>query len=69
MIIVTQNSTYEFDSDQERYRKIKPSIGIWKTYHGFLMDPCIGNSLRIIRDANTLTTTSRITQIFGIEDE
>lgn len=69
MIIVTQNSSYEFDSEQGKYRKIKPSFENWKKYEGFFPDPCVGKSLRIIRDANTMTTTSKVLEIHEDEDD
>ncbi len=69
MIIVTQNSAYEFDDEKCKYRKIRPSLGLWKTYDGFLVEPCVGKRACIIRDANTVTTTSRVFEILKDEDE
>lgn len=69
MIIVTQNSTYEFDADQKQYRKIKPGFGNWKSYECFFLDPCVGKSLRIVRDFNTMTTTSKVLEIHEDKDD
>jgi len=63
MIIVTKNSTYEFDSENSRYRKIKPECGEWKVYYGFASELKNGVKAKIVRDDNRTTITSIICEI------
>lgn len=63
MIVETKNSTYEFDAHNNRYRKLKPTVGSWKTYFGFFTDLCIGKKAFIMRGKDTVTITSRVVEI------
>jgi len=61
MIVITKNSTYEFDNGQ--YRRIKPKMDEWKIYFGFYEEPVVGSSLTILRDGDRRTITSKILHI------
>lgn len=69
MIVITNNSTYEFDGVDSRYRKIKPQIEEWKIYYGFFLEPCVGKRLVIIRDQDKITTTSVVLEIQDDDDD
>jgi hypothetical protein len=67
MIVITKNSTYEFDDG--RYRRIKPKVGEWKTYFGFYEEPIIGSPLNILRDKDRRTITSKVLDIQEDDDD
>jgi len=67
MIVITKNSTYEFDSGQ--YRRIKPKMGEWKIYFGFYEEPAVGSPLTILRDKDRRTITSKVLDIQEDDDD
>lgn len=63
-LIRTKYSEYQFDTDNSYYRKIKPHLGEWKFYMGFLSEPEIGTRLKIIRNLEgSITQTSVVIEI------